>query len=167
MPKGKCVFSEKWLDDHTYSACLEKWRTDKSLAYCKLWKKSFDVLSMVSLSLTSHGKGMKHTSLALTLLKTPTTSAFLSTGGSATSQSSSPRPVSCCLFDRQPQPQKVEGSPLLLLAASGFPGSTTVYKLITSKFIVFHRCFKHRVLDKFSWETLESHGVESWNILDF
>ena len=152
-----------------YSTWLEKCRTDKSFAYCKLCKKTLDVLSMGSSSLASHGKGIKHTSLALALLKTSTMPAcgFLSAGGSAENESPSPGPVSCRLFNRRLQPQKVEGSPLLLLTVSGFPGSTTVYKLITSKFIVCHQCFLHRVLDKWSWKTLENHGVESWNILDF
>ena len=58
--------------------------------YCELCKKAFDVSSMGSLSLASHGKGIKHMSLPLALSKTPTVSALLNAGGCAVSESPLP-----------------------------------------------------------------------------
>ena len=59
MPKGKCIFNDRWLSYSKYSAWLQ-WGAGVASAKCKLCKSSFDVSNMGETALKCHAGGKKH-----------------------------------------------------------------------------------------------------------
>ena len=58
MPKGKCIFYDRWLSDSKYSAWLQRGAGVAS-AKSKLCKSSFDVSNMGETTLKCHAGGKK------------------------------------------------------------------------------------------------------------
>ncbi|CAH3031588.1 unnamed protein product [Pocillopora meandrina] len=58
MP-GKCLFSDRWLENSSYKLWLER-DADKFKAKCRVCMKAFDVSNMGESALKSHEKGKKH-----------------------------------------------------------------------------------------------------------
>ena len=54
MPKNKCFFQPKWLEDSHYSQWL------KDIVLCSYCKKEVNNGNMSETALTSHLKGKKH-----------------------------------------------------------------------------------------------------------
>ena len=63
MPRGKCHFSDRWLDETEFKVWLQRFQGDDTRAYCKLCKKDFGVGNSGRKSLDTHAKGAKHKSL--------------------------------------------------------------------------------------------------------
>ena len=59
MPKGKCIFNDRWLSDSKHSAWLQR-ATSVALAKCKPCKSPFDISNMEETALKCHAGGKKH-----------------------------------------------------------------------------------------------------------
>ena len=59
MPKGKCVFNQKWLENCEYSGWLKE-DANKHSAKCSLCSKTFDISNMGEAAVRSHKDGAKH-----------------------------------------------------------------------------------------------------------
>ena len=91
MPKGKCHFNARWLDDPEFF-WVDRYKPDNSRAYCKCCKKDFDVGISGRCSLLTHAKGAKH----LSLVAGATASARISSLWSVGHAVSSPSSTSLC-----------------------------------------------------------------------
>ena len=72
MPKNKCIFQAKWLDDPLYSQWLKE-KCDE-VALCSYCKKEINIGNMGETALTSQLKGKKHLEISKFFCTNPITS---------------------------------------------------------------------------------------------
>lgn len=107
MPKGKCAFNDRWLDNVRYKQWLVPVPGDVYSARCTLCKKTFGILSMGEPALKSHAKGTKHCSLANSSEGSTVMEDFCTVANEVkltdwTSRPTSPKPQFRVAFSRVP-----------------------------------------------------------------
>ena len=81
MPKGKCVFNQKWLENCEYSGWLKE-DANKHIAKCSVCSKTFDISNMGEAAVRSHKDGAKHKKYASIRLSNTLRSSMDDRGGS-------------------------------------------------------------------------------------
>ena len=79
MPKNKCIFHAKWLENSRYSQWLKK-KSDE-VALCSYCKKEINIGNMGETTLTSHLKGKKHQEISKFSWTNPITSLYKKPSG--------------------------------------------------------------------------------------
>ena len=95
MPKGMCVFKDRWLSLDPYNDWLARVPENKNLARWKVCCPSFDVSSMGEGSLKSHARGAKHSRSVELCSNRANLDAFVRPAAASTSASDGVTVPSC------------------------------------------------------------------------